>query len=323
MQQLRLLSFAAEVMERTLVSTADKLTRTRANSNVENSIRRLSVVGLGHMGSNLAENLIADGYEVTVYDRDPRHAAPFVARGTKAASHLGGLAGCEAVLTSLPDDAVLSEVTLQDKGLIHVLASGAVHISMGTISPNLSRRLAQCHRLAGQGYVAAPVLGNPDVAHERKLFVLAAGETPSLNKVSRVLSRLGQRVFVLAEDPGTANLMKVAANALTLQSMDEVLALARKGGIETRTAFEVLTGSRIKSSPNAAAILPARPLFPPMIWCRRSRLRSIPGTMAISRSSRAPMQGRSAVFPRRLTAPTTSSMLAPTLPSSRRRRTAF
>lgn len=46
-----------------------------------------------------------------------------------------------------------------------------------------------------------------------------------------------------------------------------------------------------------------------------------PGTMAISRSSRAPMQGRSAVFPRRSTAPTTSSMLAPTLPSSRRRRT--
>jgi 3-hydroxyisobutyrate dehydrogenase-like beta-hydroxyacid dehydrogenase len=78
------------------------------------------------------------------------------------------------------------------------------------------------------------------------LFVLVAGASPAVDRVSPVLGRLGQRLFLLGDDPGAANLMKVAANvltALTLQSMGEVLALLRKGGIDARTAFEVLTDS--------------------------------------------------------------------------------
>ena len=117
---------------------------------------------------------------------------------------------------------------------------------MSTVSPSLSRHLAHQHELAGQGYVAAPVLGNPDLAEARKLFVIVAGASPAVGRVSPVLSRLGQRLFLLGDDPGAANLMKVAANtltALTLQSMGEVLALLRKGGIDARAAFEVLTGS--------------------------------------------------------------------------------
>jgi len=90
------------------------------------------------------------------------------------------------------------------------------------------------------------VLGNPDLAQARKLFVIVAGESPAVARVSPVLHRLGQRLFLLGDDPGFANLMKVAANALTaltLQSMGEVLALLRKGGVDVRVAFEVLTGS--------------------------------------------------------------------------------
>jgi 3-hydroxyisobutyrate dehydrogenase-like beta-hydroxyacid dehydrogenase len=213
---------------------------------MQSSIQRIGVIGLGHMGSDFAGNLIADGYQVTVYDRNEKHAAPLVAMGATAAAAIADLASCEIVLTSLPDDDALADVTLRDGGLIHALAPGAVHVSMSTVSPGLSRRLAQQHRLAGQSYVAAPVLGNPDLAQARKLFVIVAGESPAVARVSPVLDRLGQRLFLLGDDPGTANLMKVAANALTaltLQSMGEVLALLRKGGVDARAAFEVLTGS--------------------------------------------------------------------------------
>ena len=44
------------------------------------SIQRIGVIGLGHMGSDFAGNLIADGYQVTVYDRIEKHAAPLVAQ---------------------------------------------------------------------------------------------------------------------------------------------------------------------------------------------------------------------------------------------------
>jgi 3-hydroxyisobutyrate dehydrogenase-like beta-hydroxyacid dehydrogenase len=213
---------------------------------MQSSIQRIGVIGLGHMGSDFASNLMADGFQVKVYDRNEKHAAPLIARGATAAAGLGDLADCEAVLTSLPDDDVVADVTLGDEGLVHVLGRGAIHVSMSTVSPGLSRGLAHQHELAGQSYVAAPVLGNPDLAKARKLFVIVSGASSAVSRVSPVLDRLGQRLFLLGDDPGAANLMKVAANALTaltLQSMGEVLALLRKGGVDPRQAFEVLTGS--------------------------------------------------------------------------------
>jgi len=219
---------------------------TPADSVVGLPLRHIGVVGLGHMGDAFAANLIADGYQVSVFDRNAKHAALLIAAGASGSSGLAGFANCEAVLTSLPDDNALEDVTLSPGGLVHVLAKGAIHISMSTISPGLSRRMAQQHQAAGQGYVAAPVLGNPDLAHARKLFVIAAGAPPALAKVKPVLERLGQRLFVLGDDAGAANLMKLGGNvltALTLESMGEVLALLQKGGIDAHAAFKVLTGS--------------------------------------------------------------------------------
>jgi 3-hydroxyisobutyrate dehydrogenase-like beta-hydroxyacid dehydrogenase len=209
-------------------------------------IRRIGIVGLGRMGSDFAGNLIADGYQVTVYDHNEKHATPLIAKGATGAARIGDLTACEAVLTSLPDDNALADVTLRDTGLLHVLAPGAIHVSMSTVSPGLSRRLAQQHRLAGQDYVAAPVLGNPDLARARELFVIVSGLPSAVARISPVLERLGQRLFLLGEDAGSANLMKLAGNvltALTLQGMGEVMALLRKGGIAPQVALEVLTGS--------------------------------------------------------------------------------
>jgi 3-hydroxyisobutyrate dehydrogenase-like beta-hydroxyacid dehydrogenase len=117
---------------------------------------------------------------------------------------------------------------------------------MSTISPELSRRLASAHAAHGQEFVAAPVLGNPDLARARRLFVLAGGAPQALARVRPVLERLGQRVFVIGNDPGHASLVKLAGNVLTaatLESMGEVFALLRKAGIDPHLAFEVFTGS--------------------------------------------------------------------------------
>jgi 3-hydroxyisobutyrate dehydrogenase-like beta-hydroxyacid dehydrogenase len=94
------------------------------------------------------------------------------------------------------------------------------------------------------------VLGNPDFARERKLFVLAAGSPSAMQKVRPLLERLGQRVFVIGDEPALANLVKLAANVLTattLECMGEVLALLRKGGIDLHLAFDVLTNSLFDS----------------------------------------------------------------------------
>src|SRR5271165_76703 len=211
-------------------------------------LRRVGVVGLGHMGYAFAANLVHDGYQVLAYDRDPRRAAALT--GARAAAELADLASCEVVLTSLPDDDALAAVALSAGGLVDVLTPGAVHISTSTVSPGISRRVAAEHTRRQQGYVAAPMLGNPDFARERKLFVLAGGPHAALESVGPLLQRLGRRLFVIGEDPGRANLMKLGANTLTattLEGMGEVLALLEKGGIDGHLAFGVLTNSLFDS----------------------------------------------------------------------------
>ena len=198
----------------------------------ELAINHVGVVGLGHMGHAFAVNLIEDGYQVMVFDRNPERTTALRASGASAATQLGDLAACDAVLTSLPDDDALAAVALGPSGLVGILSPGAVifprvrsALSCLAVSPRSMRAI-------GQDYVAAPVLGNPDFARDRKLFVLAAGPPSGLEKVRPLLERLGQRLFVIGEDAGLANLFKLAANVLTattLECMGEVLALLRKG----------------------------------------------------------------------------------------------
>ena len=210
--------------------------------------RRVGVVGLGHMGHAFAVNLVEDGHQVLVYDRDPKRAAEVT--GARAAAHLADFALCDVVLTSLPDDEALAAVALGPEGLASILPPNAVHISTSTVSPTISRRVAEEHARQRQDYVAAPVLGNPDFARERKLFVLAGGPRSALKQVRPLLERLGQRLFVIGEDAALANLVKLAANVLTattLECMGEVLALLRKSGVDRHLAYDVLTGSLFDS----------------------------------------------------------------------------
>jgi 3-hydroxyisobutyrate dehydrogenase-like beta-hydroxyacid dehydrogenase len=210
----------------------------------------VGVVGLGHMGHAFAVNLIEDGYRVLVNDRDPKRIVELASMGGGSAARLSELVDCNVVITSLPDDDALAAVALAPDGLANVLPAGSVHISTSTISPSLSGRLTEEHARRGQDYVAAPVLGNPDFARARKLFVLAAGPASALDKVRPLLERLGQRLFVIGEAASSANLFKLAANVLTattLECMGEVLALLRKGGIDRKLGFEVLTNSLFDS----------------------------------------------------------------------------
>ncbi len=240
-------SGTAQASTRAALATGDLLDGPTMTASPRCSV---GVVGLGHMGSAFALNLIADGHQVVAYDRDPTHVEALRTAGAEAAGRLADLSACDVVLTSLPDDAALAAVALDPQGLVQVMRPGAVHISMSTVSPGLSRRLEAEHEARGQAYVAAPVLGNPDLARARGLFVLAAGKPAALERTRPLLDRLGQRLFVVGEDAAAANLMKLAGNVLTattLQSMGEVLALLRKGGIDQHVAFDVLTNSLFDS----------------------------------------------------------------------------
>src|SRR5205807_4033045 len=107
------------------------------------------------------------------------------------------------------DDRALEEVTLGPLGLLARLGDG-VHVSMSTIAPHTSRRLADLHRERGGRYVASPVFGKPEVAARAKLWIVTSGEAAARARVRPLQEAVSQSVFDFGEEPDAANVIKLA-----------------------------------------------------------------------------------------------------------------
>jgi 3-hydroxyisobutyrate dehydrogenase-like beta-hydroxyacid dehydrogenase len=219
--------------------------------------RDIGFIGLGHMGMAMAANLAAAGRRVIAYVRRPEQMGKLVALGLKPTTDISGLFHCEIVISMLPDDAAVHDVVfgradLGIEGMASGLMPGAIHLSMSTISTAAASRLASEHGRHGQGYVAAPVFGNPDAARARQLFIVAAGNASDIERCQPIFDNLGQQTFVAGTDPSHANLIKLLGNMMTataLEMMGEVVAVARKRGLDPKLFIDFLTstmfGSRV------------------------------------------------------------------------------
>src|SRR5947209_1507901 len=101
----------------------------------------LGFVGLGHMGTGMALNLLRAGHDLTVYNRTPDEAQALVSQGARAAADVAGACGGDAIITMLSNDDAVEDVTFGKKGVVANLGGGAIHLSMSTISVALSEQL--------------------------------------------------------------------------------------------------------------------------------------------------------------------------------------
>ena len=207
---------------------------------------RIGFVGLGNMGSAMAANLVGAGHEVTVYNRSRPKVDALVDRGARAAGSVAEACGGDVVFTMLADDDAVAGVTFGADGIIAALARGATHVSASTISVALSERMTIAHAEAGVRFVSAPVFGRPEAAQAAKLFVVAAGEPASVEALSPAFDAIGQRTFVVSEEPKTANLVKLSGNFLVMsviETVGEAMALVSKGGVDKNQYLDILTSS--------------------------------------------------------------------------------
>jgi 3-hydroxyisobutyrate dehydrogenase-like beta-hydroxyacid dehydrogenase len=211
----------------------------------------IGFIGLGRMGTAMAANLAAAGIDVIAYVRRPEQKGRLAALGLKPTTDITSLFDCEIVISMLPDDDAVREIVFGCKGnepdgLASGLKPGAIHLSMSTISTAAAAQLAGEHASRGQGYVAAPVFGNPDAAKARQLFIVAAGAPTDIERCRLLLDSLGQRTFVIGADPSQANLVKLLGNmmtATTLEMLGEAVAVVRKRGLDPKSFLDILTST--------------------------------------------------------------------------------
>ena len=207
---------------------------------------KIAFIGLGNMGAPMARQLLKSGHAVTVWNRSLAKAEPLRAVGAKVAESVAQAArDADIVLSMLADDHAVQS-TLLDSGVLDALPKGATHISSSTISVELSQKLHTEHQQRGQHYIAAPVFGRPDAAEAGKLFVVAAGAKSAIERTRPILDALGQRVFVVGDQPEMANVVKLSGNFLiasVIESLAEAVAFTRKYGIDPHEYIEVLTNT--------------------------------------------------------------------------------
>jgi 3-hydroxyisobutyrate dehydrogenase-like beta-hydroxyacid dehydrogenase len=227
-------------------ASGSKLTAARAPV-----VGKIGFVGLGHMGAAMATNLAANGRRVVAYVRRPDQTGKLEALGLNPTTDIDDLINSEFVITMLPDDEAVREIVFgrgDDNldGLAAGMMPGAIHLSMSTISTAAASLLASEHARCGQGYVAAPVFGNPDAARARQLFIVAAGAPADIERCRPILDSLGQRTFVIGADPGDANLVKLLGNmmsATALEMLGEVVAVVRKCGLDPQPFIDIMTST--------------------------------------------------------------------------------
>ncbi len=266
---------------------------------------RIAFLGLGSMGVPMAANLARSDHELVVWNRTRRKAEGLDGAAV-AGSPAEAAGGADVVLTMLSDDQAVEAVVLGDDGALLGMAEGAVHASMSTISPDLSRRLADAHGVRGQRYVAAPVFGRPDAAAKAMLWVVASGTAEAIDACRPAFEAVAQGVIVAGSEPEQANVVKLAGNfmlASAIEAMAEAYTLVRAHGIDAALFHETMA-SRLFRSPiyqNYGAMIEAG-RFEPAGFALSHGLKDVRYALRASDGANVPMPFASVLRDRLLSA---------------------
>jgi 3-hydroxyisobutyrate dehydrogenase-like beta-hydroxyacid dehydrogenase len=191
--------------------------------------QNLAFLGLGQMGAPIARLLIGHGHPVTLWNRSPDKTEAVSKGSARVAGSPGeAVEGAGVVFTMLTDDVATEAVLFGsngDKGFLHALAPGAVHITLSTISVALARRITAAHQERGQHHVGAPVFGRPAIAEAGKLWIVVSGVEDALARVRPLLESFSRGLTVVSKEPWQAHALKLGGN-LMITSMNQTLAEA-------------------------------------------------------------------------------------------------
>ncbi|MGN6139568.1 MAG: NAD(P)-dependent oxidoreductase [Ralstonia sp.] len=206
----------------------------------------IGIIGLGAMGREIARNLAAAGHKVVAWNRSGGSVA-----GVQMVDAPTQVLQADMALTMLSDDAAIRSV-LMEGDLLAQARPGLVHVVASTVSVAFSQELAEHHRARGIVFVAAPVLGRPDVAARAELNILAAGDPAAIDKVKPALEAIGQRIWRMGDDPRMAFAAKLACNMMisfAIEAMAEAVVLTEAHGVPRECFLELILSTLFGTRP--------------------------------------------------------------------------
>jgi 3-hydroxyisobutyrate dehydrogenase len=207
------------------------------------------------MGAPIARNLLAGGFEVSVWNRTAERAAPLAVDGARlSAAPVKAAEGADVVLTMLADGDAVNGAMTGPEGALASLRPGSAWIQMATIGEEWTGRLASLAAENDVAFVDAPVSGSDVPARERQLIVLASGPAETRSQLQAVFDAISRKTLWLGP-AGNGTRLKLVLNdwlASLTEGVAETIALTEALGLDARVFLEAIEDGPL-GSPYAVA----------------------------------------------------------------------
>ena len=207
----------------------------------------VGVIGLGAMGSGMAQSLRRGGHAVHVFDLRPGVAADFARDGGSACASAAGLAAACTVVVSVVVDADQTEDLLFGSGgVAAAMAPGSVFVMCSTVDPQRSVGFERRLEAMGRLYLDAPISGGAAKAASGEMTMMTAGRPEAYAVCEPALHAMAAKVYKLGHRAGAGSKVKVINQLLAgvhIAAAAEAMALGLREGVDPAALYEVITNS--------------------------------------------------------------------------------
>ena len=204
---------------------------------------KIGFIGLGTMGSRMADNLLKHGHSLVVYNRTRAKADPLVAEGAKWADSPAALAAqVEIIFTMLARPDIVEQAALDKDGFLSRLEKGRIWVDCSTVDPSFSKKMAAEAQARGVRFVGAPVTGSKIPAAQAKLIFWVGGDAADLEACRPLLECMGNRIVHCGGQGMGASLKMVMNQVLgtAMAAFAEGLVLGESLGLSREVLFDAL-----------------------------------------------------------------------------------
>lgn len=208
---------------------------------------RAGVIGLGDMGSGLAKNLIANGFETFGFDLSKARMEAFRALGGQAAASVAAVgAASDAVFVMVMNGDQARTVILGADGLQGHMAAGGAVILSATIKPREAREIGAALEGSGLHLIDTPVSGGFPGAQGGTLTMMAAAPADVLDRCAPVMQAVSANIHRVGTAPGDGQTVKACLQSLIgaqFAATFEAAALAARAGVPGQVILDVFSTS--------------------------------------------------------------------------------
>ena len=205
---------------------------------------KVGFIGLGIMGTPMAEKLIAGGHQLYANTLSEVPASLLDQGAIPCATPKQVVDQAEIIFIMVPDTPQVEEVLFGPNGCAEGQLKGKVLVDMSSIAPLETKAFAQRVNTLGASYLDAPVSGGEVGAQQGTLTIMVGGDEATFERVKPLLMLMGKNITLVGgnDDGQTCKVANQIIVALTIEAVSEALVFAAKAGAEPARVREALMG---------------------------------------------------------------------------------